>query len=172
VPSNCKPNLLCIFPHANFVASSYLTDLRSSILLRHDPLPTTVTCEIITVIISTFVRRSVRARARARLALSSSAPLALTVFVADLEALSFDDLEWERLSIDAFVTRVLFRLLVERVSVGVGVGVRRALEHRREHFREEGFATGKATANDSDRGFDANDDEENSAVPCERSVSE
>jgi hypothetical protein len=94
----------------------------------------------------TLVRRRVRARAQS--ALSPSAPLALTVFVADLKALSLDSLEREGLSIDTFVIRVLLALLVERISVGVGVG--RAFENGKEYLGEQGLTTGKGAAHDSD----------------------
>jgi hypothetical protein len=73
------------------------------------------------------------------------------------------------LPIDTFVARVLLGLLVDRVSVRVGIG--RAFEYCREYFGEQGFTTGEATADDSDRAFDANDYEENSAVPCKYGVS-
>jgi hypothetical protein len=157
----CRSSPLCVSSCALIVAS-YLTDLRSRILLHHNPLPTTVTCQIITIVVSALVRR--RVRVRAQLALSPSAPFALPIFVADLEALSFDDLEREGLPIDTLIAIVLLGLLVERVSVRVGIG--RAFENGREHLGEQRFTTGEATADDSDRGFDADDHEENSAVPC------
>jgi hypothetical protein len=124
---------------------SYGTRVRPRIVLHHNPLPA----------VSIIIRACLRARSRTHVTRAS-------LPIAHLECFLFHNLERERLAVGALAAWV--RLLV---SVGTSVSVRvgRGGEDKREQFCQQRFATREAAAYDPDRGLDADDNEEDGAMP-------
>jgi hypothetical protein len=114
--------------------------VRSWLVLHHNPFPT----------ISIIIGALLRARAR---------PLPILY----LKCLLFHNLERERPTIGAF-TAWIRRLVFARVPVRVRVGC--GGKYGWKELCEERFASRKTAAYNADRGLDADDDEEDGAVPC------
>jgi hypothetical protein len=150
-----------------FPVPLYWADLRFWIILHHDPLLTIIACQVVTFLCRAPTQVRLRGRTCTHFIRSPSTPCTILFSILDLKALFFNDLEWKGLAIRTFTGWVLM-LLVEGARIRVRGG--RAYEDRGEEFCKQRFTARKTTADDSDRGFDADNYEEDGAVPCKIGV--
>jgi hypothetical protein len=92
-------------------------------------------------------------------------PGTVLVSIPDLKTLLFDDMEWKGLAIGTFAGWVL-GLLVAGAQIRVRGG--RLGEDGGKKSCKQRFTAGKTAADDSDRSFDTDNHEENSAMPYKR----